>query len=431
MNRLWNTRPEFGHARQLDSGRWQASYTRAGQTFTGPHTFDTEADARAWLSAERARLYTDAHRWEAAIADCTDILRRSRLAASTCDRVAKHLRMFAAEVETAPYAVTAEQLHGWLDGRDCTDGARRAYRTSLRTFYRWAYRAGRVVADPSERPGPHPLARPIADSWHTITAAYRTWLRAASLTAATCDLYVSILHRLGRETGAPTPWDLTADDLADWLAGHRWSRNTAHKARSVLTGFYRWAYELGHTEDNPAEALPRVRLLPPTPHPASEDAYRAALTDAGPDDALMLRLAAEAGLRRAEVAAVHSRDLRPDTAGRWWLTVRGKGERTRRLPLGRDLATLLRDRPDGYAFPGKADGHLSPAYVGLRISALLPDGVTMHALRHRFATRTYAATRDLFAVQRLLGHASPTTTQIYVQTTDDTLVAIMDAAGLA
>lgn len=420
---------QFGRVEPLAAG-WRASYRRAGDTFTAPSTFDTEAEASAWLSAERARLYNDAHRWEAAIADCTDTLGRSRLAASTCARVARHLRMFAADIDTGPYAVTAEQLHGWLDGLTCSTQAVYAYRTSLRTFYRWAHRAGRVVVDPSERPGPHPLARPVADSWYTVTAAYRTWLRAAKLTAATCDLYVSILHRLARETGAPTPWDLTADDLAGWLAGHHWSRNTARSARSALAGFYRWAYQLGHTDENPAEALPRVHLLPPVARPASEDAYRAALAEAGPDDALMLRLAAEAGLRRAEVAAVHSRDLHPDNAGRWWLTVRGKGERTRRLPLGRELAILLRDRPDGFAFPGKA-GHLSADYVGVRISALLPAGVTMHALRHRFATRTYAATRDLFAVQRLLGHASPTTTQIYVQTTDDTLVAVLDAAGLA
>ena len=45
----------------------------------------------------------------------------------------------------------------------------------------------------------------------------------------------------------------------------------------------------------------------------------------------------------------------------------------------------------------------------------------MHQLRHRFATRAYSATRDLFAVQRLLGHASPNTTQRYVATTPDDL----------
>lgn len=38
----------------------------------------------------------------------------------------------------------------------------------------------------------------------------------------------------------------------------------------------------------------------------------------------------------------------------------------------------------------------------------------MHTLRHRFATRLYALTRDILLVQETLGHASPSTTRIYV-----------------
>lgn len=69
----------------------------------------------------------------------------------------------------------------------------------------------------------------------------------------------------------------------------------------------------------------------------------------------------------------------------------------------------------GYFFPGQDDGHLSPRYVGKLIRDLLPDQWTMHTLRHRFATRLYAHTRDLLGVQGMLGHATPTTTRRYVQ----------------
>ena len=80
-----------------------------------------------------------------------------------------------------------------------------------------------------------------------------------------------------------------------------------------------------------------------------------------------------------------------------------------------DLARELRLRGPGYLFPGRhGAGHLSPHTVGVRISALLPDGVTMHALRHRFASVAHARVPDLLAVQQLLGHASVATTQVYV-----------------
>ena len=50
----------------------------------------------------------------------------------------------------------------------------------------------------------------------------------------------------------------------------------------------------------------------------------------------------------------------------------------------------------------------------------------MHALRHRFATRAYELDHDVFAVQRLLGHARPETTQRYVATTEDRLRSTVD-----
>ncbi|WP_022899139.1 tyrosine-type recombinase/integrase, partial [Humibacter albus] len=72
-------------------------------------------------------------------------------------------------------------------------------------------------------------------------------------------------------------------------------------------------------------------------------------------------------------------------------------------------------------FPGRVDGHLSAAYVSKLISRALPEGVTAHPLRHRFASRAYAAERDIRAVQELLGHASVATTQIYTAVPDAAL----------
>jgi len=53
----------------------------------------------------------------------------------------------------------------------------------------------------------------------------------------------------------------------------------------------------------------------------------------------------------------------------------------------------------------------------------------MHALRHAFATRTYNVNRDVFAVQQLLGHSSAATTQRYVQVSDDSLRALVEAGA--
>lgn len=140
---------------------------------------------------------------------------------------------------------------------------------------------------------------------------------------------------------------------------------------------------------------------------------------------LMLRLAAEVGLRRAEVAQVHSHDLIEDLGG-WSLIVHGKGSRERTMPLPTSIAAELRILPSGFAFPGSDNGHLSPRWVGRIVGRLLPEPYTMHSLRHRFGTRAYALSRDMFTVQELLGHASPVTTRTYVLLDDHSKRAVID-----
>ncbi len=79
--------------------------------------------------------------------------------------------------------------------------------------------------------------------------------------------------------------------------------------------------------------------------------------------------------------------------------------------------------------PGRTDGHLSPAHVGKLVSAALGPNRSTHTLRHRFASRAYAADRDILAVQELLGHACVATTQIYTLVLDGALRAAAQVAA--
>lgn len=80
--------------------------------------------------------------------------------------------------------------------------------------------------------------------------------------------------------------------------------------------------------------------------------------------------------------------------------------------------------------PGAEEEHRSPHHVGKLMAGALPDHWTAQALRHHFATRAYRGSRNLRAVQVLLGHSSVATTERYTAVDDDEIrAAMMSAMG--
>jgi integrase len=164
------------------------------------------------------------------------------------------------------------------------------------------------------------------------------------------------------------------------------------------------------------------------PPRAIKEAPKEALLDAlervEPRDRLAIMLAAYAGLRRAEIAALHA-----DQIGDRMLTIVGKGSKTRRVPIHPLLEEPLRQLKErgGYAFPNVNGDPIQPDAMGRRIARALPDKWTAHSLRHYYAGHVYRASHDIRSVQKLLGHASISTTEIYTMVDDEDLIAAVGA----
>jgi integrase/recombinase XerC len=266
----------------------------------------------------------------------------------------------------------------------------------------------------------------LTNEWTRLIEDYLTGLVAAGRSASSVKLRREQLAHLARGLDCP-PGAVTEQGLLGWFAGQSWARETRRSYRAAARGFFGWAAGAGHIGDDPAAGLPVVSQRAGVPRPVPDEAYAVALAAGSARAVLMMRLAAEAGLRRGEIARVHSGDLVVGVAG-FSLVVRGKGDKDRMIPLGDDLGAEIK-AADGWLFPRAGGGHVSPAWVGELCANVLPGGFTLHGLRHRFATRAYAASRDLRAVQLLLGHSSPVVTQRYVAVEDGALRAAMDAAS--
>jgi len=272
------------------------------------------------------------------------------------------------------------------------------------------------------------MTRPSTMPWEPWLEEWCAWQRATGAPKTTIRLRRDYIRRLGTAHSGRQPWDLTTRDLLNWIAGHDWSPNTMKSVRSSLTAFYAWGAAIGHIGRSPAAALPAVRVPRGRPRPAPEHAYRRALEQAPEREALAIRLAGQCGLRLGEIAKATREDMQPDLMGHS-LRVTGKGGHTRIVPLPDDLAAIIAGRPKGWLFPSPNGGHLTPHHLGKCVSRYLTGGLTTHTLRHRAASVAYAKTKDIRAVQELLGHQSPNTTAGYAAVADDAVRAAMLAAA--
>ncbi|HEX7037360.1 MAG TPA: tyrosine recombinase XerC [Pseudomonadales bacterium] len=160
-------------------------------------------------------------------------------------------------------------------------------------------------------------------------------------------------------------------------------------------------------------------------------------------DRAMAELLYGSGLRLSELTGANLGDVDFEAA---FITVRGKGNKTRQVPLGRHCLRALREwlasRDDlmpGTAtrelplFTGRGHRRISPRTVQQRLKrlALVQLGSTEvhpHMLRHSFASHLLESSGDLRAVQELLGHANISTTQVYTHLDFQHLARVYDTA---
>jgi integrase/recombinase XerC len=245
---------------------------------------------------------------------------------------------------------------------------------------------------------------------------------------------------------------LSTADFRAWLAWrHRQglARTSTARALAALRNFYRYL-DRKHGRHNPAlKALRTPRLAKRLPRPLSTGQAQeliATVADApdwvGRRDLALLLLLYGSGLRIGEALALPRGALGHTSGAQRTLTVTGKGQKQRLVPVLPVVAEAI----DAYlhACPWPL-GPASPLFVGLRGKRLqpsivrgrmrdlrrllgLPESATPHALRHSFATHLLAGGADLRVIQELLGHASLSTTQGYTGVEGERLMRLYHRA---
>ncbi len=201
---------------------------------------------------------------------------------------------------------------------------------------------------------------------------------------------------------------------------------------STIHGFYRYLQRSGVLDRDPlfGVALPRrPKRLPKVVAPATIARLLDAVptnTPQGLRDRALLELLYGAGVRVSELVGL---ELAAVDVERGSAIVRGKGNRERLVFFGRPAAAAIREylahgRPklaregERALFVNRFGRRLSARMVQkivrrYALAAGIPEELHPHVLRHSFATHLLDGGADLRVVQELLGHSSPTTTEIY------------------
>ena len=256
--------------------------------------------------------------------------------------------------------------------------------------------------------------------------------------AATVAGYRADLNALARYLAqdGKTPLSATADDLRDYLAARAQegiAARSAARAAAAMRRFYRFARAARLRADNPAADLSSPKPRRNLPGALSEQEVEAILNAARGGraedlrDAAMLEMMYAGGLRVSELIGLTLSAIDADIGA---VRVIGKRGRERLAPFGemaakayrqylaRARAQLVKTPTDAAFLTRRGAPMTRQAFweiIRRRARAAGVDKkVSPHTLRHAFATHLLRHGADLRALQKMLGHASISTTQIYL-----------------
>jgi integrase/recombinase XerD len=283
---------------------------------------------------------------------------------------------------------------------------------------------------------PKGIIETVADS---ILQQYVNYLRIEKgLRPLTCEAYLRDLLLFAEylESWHQVPVSATQAQVAGFLAHLQQhgvqSRSIARKL-SCLRGFYKWLLldkRIAHDPTVNLESPSSWRILPKALAQSEVEGMmdQSALAANHPEaDAISLRdraiieLLYAGGIRVSELTGLRVQDL---SLGDGRMIVRGKGDKERIVPLGRNaveaLETYLARGRQGLA-SRSGEGHLFLSARGAALSRQwvwrlvkqLNTHASPHVMRHSCATHMVENGADLRTVQTLLGHADITTTQVY------------------
>jgi site-specific recombinase XerD len=256
-------------------------------------------------------------------------------------------------------------------------------------------------------------------------------LHSRKYSPKTIDSYIYFNRDLCRRL-QKTPNNITEDDLKRYLAYLDMTKDFSSSSMNLVISAARFFYNqvmgrsFAREQFRPRQdkRLPGVLSRPEVDQLLS--------TERNPKHRLLLMLAYSSGLRVSEVVALKRQHV--DFGRKTLMIYNAKGRRDRLTLLADRAATFIREYCERFGiktwlFPGPSGGHLTTRtaqhiFEKAVHNASIQKRLSIHSLRHSFATHLLENGTDIRYIQSLLGHRNLRTTERYAHVARRSLLRI-------
>lgn len=303
--------------------------------------------------------------------------------------------------------------------------ADRSYRSKLFTCFKGVAWLDFKTTTPSRnerKENPSSNLAALSEENHLHIAAFKNYLRSKRYSESTVKTYSESIVIFLRYFADKELEEIDNDDLItfnnDYILKNNLSSSYQNQVVNGVKLFFRAIS--GYKMDVDLIHRPRREKLLPNVL-SKEEVKKILNAPFNLKHRAMLALIYSCGLRRSELLNLTKHDI--DSNRNVVIIRMGKGKKDRIVPLSAKILELLRDyyscfHPKTYLFEGQAGGKYSPKSLEnvlkqSLLKAQIDKPVTLHWLRHSYATHLLENGTDLRFIQELLGHKSSRTTEIY------------------
>ncbi len=263
---------------------------------------------------------------------------------------------------------------------------------------------------------------------------FRKWLENHRFPPTTVRTYTAMMIAFLKYMAPKEARECTAEDLTGMVENYILPNGLSYSYQNQLISAVKKFYREIYREVIDTGELTRPRTRHKLPNVLSKEEVRQVLSaPMNEKHRAMLSMIYGCGLRRSEVIMLEPEDIDRD---RMLLSVRqSKGFKDRVVPVSVKLVEVInsylkRYRPVGYLFEGQRQGDRYSAASVEKVfrtaceKAGIKKKITLHGLRHSYATHLLESGTDLRYIQELLGHKSSKTTEIYTHVTEKSIQKI-------